>query len=232
MLTEILSFLASNLLFFALHLDRTSNFPKPLPAAEERLYFAKMAGGDRKARDILIEHNLRLVAHVVKKYSSGQSDPDDLLSIGTLGLMKAVSSFSFEKGTRFATYAAKCIDNEILMYFRSMKKTSGDVSLTDPIESDKDGNPLTLLDLMADETDVAELIDRQMDSEELRRCVQTVLSPREKLIVSLRYGLSGDRPLTQREIAKKLRISRSYVSRIEKHALEVLRSAMERQRCL
>ena len=226
MLSQLLAFLASNLLYFALHLDRTSSFPKPLPAAEEQKYFARMAQGDEKARDILIEHNLRLVAHVVKKYASGQTVPDDLLSIGTLGLMKAVSSFSYEKGTRFATYASKCIDNEILMYFRSMKKTSGDVSLTDPIESDKDGNPLTLLDLMADDSDVAEMIDQRLDSEELHRCIKACLDPRERLIVCLRYGLTGSRPLTQREIAKKLHISRSYVSRIEKKALECLKGSL------
>lgn len=226
MFAQLMALLASNLLYFALHLDRTSSFPKPLPAAEEQAYFARMAQGDEKARDVLIEHNLRLVAHVVKKYASGQTDTDDLLSIGTLGLMKAVSSFSFEKGTRFATYASKCIDNEILMYFRSMRKTSGDVSLTDPIESDKDGNPLTLMDLMADDSDVGELIDRRLDSEELHRCIRCCLDPRERLIVCLRYGLNGDRPLTQREIAKKLRISRSYVSRIEKKALECLRASL------
>lgn len=212
MFAQLLSLISTNLLYFALHLDKTTSFPKPLSAAQEQEYFTKMAQGDPHARDVLIERNLRLVAHVVKKYASGQTDSDDLLSIGTLGLMKAVSSFSYEKGARFATYASKCIDNEILMYFRSMKKTAGDVSLTDPIESDKDGNPLTLLDLMADESDVGELIDRRMDAEELHRCIEQKLGPRERLIVCLRYGLNGDRPLTQREIAKKLRISRSYVS--------------------
>ena len=216
-----------NSLFFTLRLSGgTGSFPRPLKPEEEQKYLARLAQGDTQARNILIEHNLRLVAHVVKKYASGQTDPDDLLSIGTLGLMKAVSSFSYEKGTRFATYASKCIDNEILMYFRSMKKTSGDVSLTDPIESDKDGNPLTLLDLMADDSDVAEMIDQRLDSEELHRCIKACLDPRERLIVCLRYGLTGSRPLTQREIAKKLHISRSYVSRIEKKALECLKGSL------
>ena len=227
MWSELLAFLASHLLYFALHLEISSTCPKPLSAVQEQEYFQRLEQGDEKAREKLIEHNLRLVAHIAKKYASGQTDPDDLLSIGTIGLIKAVSSFSARKGTRFATYAAKCIENEILMYFRSLKKTAGDVYINDPIESDKDGNPLTLLDVVADEVNVADLIDLKIESEKLRGLVAAALEPRERVIIELRYGLTGGEPLTQREIARKLRISRSYVSRIEKRALEKLKEGME-----
>lgn len=204
------------------------SFPPPLTPKEESELLRRSADGDNEARHILIERNLRLVAHVIKKYQHLEDDTEDLLSIGTIGLIKAVSSFSFRKGTRFATFAAKCIENEILMYFRSLKKTAGDVSINDPIDSDKDGNPLTLLDVVADEGNVADLIEEKMGGEKLRTLVATRLEPRERIIVRLRYGLDGDAPLTQREIAKKLRISRSYVSRIEKRALEKLREELER----
>ena len=204
------------------------SFPPPLTTKEESELLRRSADGDNEARHILIERNLRLVAHVIKKYQHLEDDTEDLLSIGTIGLIKAVSSFSFRKGTRFATFAAKCIENEILMYFRSLKKTAGDVSINDPIDSDKDGNPLTLLDVVADEGNIADLIDEKMEGEKLRTLVATRLEPRERIIVRLRYGLDGDAPLTQREIAKKLRISRSYVSRIEKRALEKLREGLER----
>ena len=227
MWAELLSFVTSHLLYLMLHLEKCSTFPKPLTAAQEQQCFARMEKGDPKAREELIEHNLRLVAHIAKKYAGGQTDSDDLLSIGTIGLIKAVSSFSFHKGTRFATYAAKCIENEILMYFRSLKKTAGDVYISDPIESDKDGNPLTLLDIVADETNIADLVDLKIESEKLRKLVCEYLEPRERIIIQLRYGLTGDAPLTQREIARKLRISRSYVSRLEKRALEVLRQGLE-----
>lgn len=227
MWTELISFITSNLLYLALHLDQCNTFPKPLTAAQEQDCFTRMENGDVKARQELIEHNLRLVAHIVKKYTGGQTDSDDLLSIGTIGLIKAVSSFSFRKGTRFATYAAKCIENEILMYFRSLKKTAGDVYINDPIESDKDGNPLTLLDVVADESNIADMIDLKIESEKLRRLVYERLDPRERIIVQLRYGLTGDTPLTQREIARKLRISRSYVSRLEKRALDILKQGLD-----
>ena len=223
----IFSFVASQILYFALHLE-SSSFPKPLSARDEIAAFEAMKNGDMAARDKLIRHNLRLVAHIVKKYYASSTDQEDLISIGTIGLIKAVSSFSFRKGTRFATFAAKCIENEILMYFRSLKKTAGDVSINDSIDSDKDGNPLTLLDVVADEGNIADLIDEKMEGEKLRTLVATRLEPRERIIVRLRYGLDGDAPLTQREIAKKLRISRSYVSRIEKRALEKLREELER----
>ena len=212
MLSELLLFLSSNLLYFALHLEKTNQFPKPLSPSEEQLCFERMHDGDSSARDKLIEHNLRLVAHIAKKYSSPSCEPDDLLSIGTIGLIKAVSTFSAEKGNRFSSYASRCIENEILMYFRSVKKSSSDVYINDPIETDKDGNPLTLLDIIADETNIIDIIDLKLKSEQLHYLVEHKLEPREKTIIELRYGLSGYPPLTQREIAKKLWISRSYVS--------------------
>ena len=229
MWTELISFIASKFLFLALHTERSQNFPRPLSKDEERLYFERAAAGDKAARDKLIEHNLRLVAHIVKKYAAISVDQDDLQSIGTIGLIKAVETFSLEKSSRFSGYAARCIENEILMHFRSMRKSSGDVSINDPLETDRDGNPLTLFDLIADDFDVAEAVDLKLDGEKLHRIVLRELEPRERTIITLRYGLSGGRPLTQREIAKKMDISRSYVSRIEKKALEKLRDAFERK---
>ncbi len=220
MIAEILSYL----LFFALHLERQNRFPKPLSSKEEKEYFIKAKKGDIEARNKLIEHNLRLVAHIVKKYSGSGVEADDLLSIGTIGLIKAVSTFSYEKGSKFATYASRCIENEILMHFRSLKKTGVESYISDPIETDKDGNPLTLLDLIADEENLDDIIDMKLKSEELHRCIKKSLSERERLIVNLRYGLGGRKPLTQREVAKVLHISRSYVSRIEKKALEKLKA--------
>jgi len=199
----------------------------PLSKEEERQYFRLAAAGDKSARDKLIEHNLRLVAHIVKKYTASAVDQDDLQSIGTIGLIKAVETFSLDKSTKFASYASRCIENEVLMFLRSMKKTSGDVSINDPLETDRDGNPLTLFDLIADDFDLAETVDMKLDGQRLRRIVARELEPRERTIITLRYGLSGGRPLTQREIAKKMDISRSYVSRIEKKALEKIKEVFE-----
>lgn len=222
---SLFELLSSHLLWFALHIEGSS-FPKPLSSAKERECFMKMAEGDTQARDMLIEHNLRLVAHIAKKYYSITNDQDDLISIGTIGLIKAVGTFQYEKGTRFATYGARCIENEILMYFRSVKKSANDVSISDPIESDGDGGALTLMDVFSDEDTMIDQLDQKIRAGQLRKAVAALDDPREKEIVILRYGLSGDRPLTQREIAAKLNISRSYVSRIEKHALGKLREAL------
>ena len=218
----------SGILFFALHITATSSFPKPLAPAEERLCFQQMAQGDGKARQKLIEHNLRLVAHVVKKYYGTSVDQDDLISIGTIGLIKAVSTFDHKKGTRFATYASRCIENEILMCFRNKKKSALDVSISEPIDSDKDGNSLTFMDIMADECPICENVESRLRSEQLYKCIDAILEPREREIVYLRYGLKGRRAMTQKEVALRLGISRSYVSRIEKKALEKLRDASER----
>ena len=217
----------SGIVIFALHVTAASSFPQPLSAKEERECFEKMTAGDKTARAKLIEHNLRLVAHIIKKYYGNSAEQDDLISIGTIGLIKAVSTFDYEKGARFATYASRCIENEILMYFRNKKKYAQDVSFTEPIDSDKDGNTLSLIDIMADERSVAEDIKDKLRDERLYKVIGDTLSLREKEIIYLRYGLDGRRSYTQREVAKHLGISRSYVSRIEKKALETLREHME-----
>lgn len=217
----------SGIIIFALHVTAASSFPQPLSAKEERECFEKMTAGDKTARAKLIEHNLRLVAHIIKKYYGNSAEQDDLISIGTIGLIKAVSTFDYEKGARFATYASRCIENEILMYFRNKKKYAQDVSFTEPIDSDKDGNTLSLIDIMADERSVAEDIEDKLRDERLYKVIGDTLSLREKEIIYLRYGLDGRRSYTQREVAKHLGISRSYVSRIEKKALETLREHME-----
>lgn len=217
----------SGIVIFALHVTAASSFPQPLSAKEERECFEKMTAGDKTARAKLIEHNLRLVAHIIKKYYGNSAEQDDLISIGTIGLIKAVSTFDYEKGARFATYASRCIENEILMYFRNKKKYAQDVSFTEPIDSDKDGNTLSLIDIMADERSVAEDIEDKLRDERLYKVIGDTLSLREKEIIYLRYGLDGRRSYTQKEVAKHLGISRSYVSRIEKKALETLREHME-----
>ncbi len=206
-----------------LGIEQAECFPPPLSKEEEKIMFERMRGGDKKARDILIERNLRLVSHIVKKYYSSDAAPDELISVGSLGLIKAVDSFKSEYGTRFATYGARCVQNEILMYFRSRKKVSGEVSINDTIDVDKDGNPLTYLDVIAEECDVAGDLDLRVHTERVLELVDTVLDPREREIILLRYGLFGYRPLTQREVARHLGISRSYVSRIEKRALYKMR---------
>ena len=206
-----------------LGLSTNQNFPPALSHAEESRLFEKMREGDESARAKLIEHNLRLVSHIIRKYYSSYGAQDELLSIGSLGLIKAIDSFKSEKGTRFATYGAKCIQNEILMYFRSSKKTSAEVSINETIDIDKDGNPLTYLDIISVEDTTCEDIELEMHIRRLRELVDKVLVGREKEIIILRYGLMGYEPKTQREVAKHLKISRSYVSRIEKKALESLR---------
>ena len=219
MLLELLR----NFFFFALHVENNTVFPKPLSKKEEEECFIKMSEGDKKAKDMLIEHNLRLVAHIIKKYSPSQSEQDELISIGTIGLIKAVSTFDFSKGAKFATYASRCIDNEILMNFRAAKKSAGDIYINEPVETDKDGNTLTLIDLIDDGVDIHEQIDILIRSRQLYRFLDTCLEPRELEIIVHRYGLYGRNPHTQNETAKMLGISRSYVSRIEKRAIEKLK---------
>lgn len=225
---ELFNLLFDNLLFFALHLDTGSVFPKPLSAAEEEECFRKMHEGDTSARSKLIEHNMRLVAHIIKKYYNVTTDQEDLISIGTIGLIKAVSTFDYSKKTRFATYASRCIENEILMHFRSLKKTAGDVYFDEPIDTDKEGNQLTLIDIIAEDDGIVDKIDLNIKSEQLYRFIDECLDERELTIIKHRYGLFGCKPLTQREVAEKLDISRSYVSRIEKKALQILRKKYER----
>lgn len=220
-------YLLTHSLLLSLHLaGNPGSFPKPLSAEEERECLERLAAGDMDARNTLVEHNLRLVAHIVKKYYAQESEQDDLISIGTIGLIKGISSFKPEKNTRLATYAARCIENEILMYFRSRKKTQNEVSLSDTLDTDDDGNSLNLMDVVGvDDTMYADLQDRD-DCIRVRALVEEVLTPREREIITLRYGLTGQMPRTQRELAAKLGISRSYVSRIEKRALEKLEEAL------
>lgn len=212
MLTAAMLLLANSLLF-SLRLSSSGSFPKPLSAAEEREWLDRYAKGDPEARDVLIEHNLRLVTHIIKKYYVQASDQEDLISIGTIGLIKGISSFDPTKGARLATYAARCIENEILMHFRSQKKQQGEVSLSDSIETDNDGNALQLMDVVSvDDTMLEDLQDRD-NALRIRRLVKEKLTQREAEIIRLRYGLGGTIPLTQREVANSFGISRSYVSR-------------------
>ncbi len=222
MLGLLMSVLSRQLLFFALRFDNNTVFPKPLSAKEERRCFELFAGGDKAAKDKLIEHNLRLVAHIIKKYYSQAQDQDDLISIGTVGLIKAVNTFDHEKGSRFATYASRCIENEILMHFRALRKTAGEVHFDEPIDTDKNGSALTLIDVIPDGVVIDELVESKLSAARVCELV-AALPEREAKIITLRYGLGNIRPLTQREVAAKLGISRSYVSRIEKAALERLR---------
>ncbi len=186
--------------------------------------------GDPSAKNILIEHNLRLVAHIVKKYLSANSDQDDLISIGTIGLIKAINTFDESKGIKLGTYASKCIDNEILMHFRNLKKTSHDISISEPIDSDSEGNPLTLMDIICVEDNVIDNVDDKILEEKLYKFIEEITDEREKSIIIFRYGLYGTIPLTQKQIAKKLDISRSYVSRIEKRVINDLRNKFEEKK--
>ncbi len=213
----------SNLLFMALHVTHSGSFPKPLSAAEEReALLAFHEHGDMQARNRLVEHNLRLVAHIVKKYYGTATEQEELISIGTIGLIKAVGTFDHTKGTRLATYASRCIENEILMHFRAMRKTGQDVSMNEPIETDREGNPLTLQDVLTDGRCLVEELEQKINGEKLARYIGEELDEREREVVCRRYGF-GCEPMTQREVADFLHISRSYVSRIEKKALGKLR---------
>lgn len=220
---EFIKTVLQNLVFAFLHLGDGSSFPKPLSSGEEKQLLEKMREGNSAAREKLIEHNLRLVAHIIKKYYSTSLEQEDLISIGTIGLIKAIDSFNSEKGTRLATYAARCIENEILMYFRKGKKNAGVMSINEPIDTDGEGNPLTLIDIIYVEDTIADDIDLKQKTEKLYSYISALEDERERTIIIERYGLNGERPLTQREVAKKMKISRSYVSRIEKKAVENLR---------
>ena len=205
----------------------SGSFPKPLSAKEEQEYLEKAAAGDLEARNILIERNLRLVAHIMKKYYAQTSDQEDLISIGTIGLIKAVSTFDAGKGIRLATYAARCVENEILMHFRSQRKSASDVSLSDYIETGKDGTALSLMDVVCQDDDMFDRISSREDVRLLRQYMGEVLDDREQKVLTLRYGLDGKEPLPQREVAQQCNISRSYISRIEKKALEKLKAVLE-----
>lgn len=225
LLSAMLSVLSANVMFLLLHISQSGSFPKPLSKEEEKHYLELSAKGDINARNILVERNLRLVVHIIKKYYSSTSDHDDLISIGTIGLIKAISTFDTSKNIRLATYAARCIENEILMYFRSLKKNAADISLNETLDNNSDGASLSLIDVVSNEDEMLENVDLSSNIRLLKKFMNSVLTDRERRIVSMRYGLNGENQQTQHEIAKKLDISRSYVSRIEKKALNKLQTA-------
>lgn len=212
-----------HLIYLLLGIGNPQSFPPPLPIAEERALFCEMREGSATARSRLIEHNLRLVAHVVRKYYTSYQNPDELVSIGSLGLIKAIDSFKIENGARFATYAAKCVQNEILMFFRSQKKLSCEVSIHETIDVDRDGNPLTYIDVISTDENITHSLDLKIHAERAYRLIEEVLDPRERQVIVLRYGLGKAPALPQREVAAVMGISRSYVSRIEKRALGKMR---------
>ncbi len=224
---DLFGFLGQYICFFILHVCGGGSFPKPLSAKEERLCLERSANGDMEARNKLVEHNLRLVAHIIKKYYGTQSEQDDLVSIGTIGLIKAINTYDINKNIRLSSYASRCIENEILMHFRNAKKSAQDISLNETIDTDKDGNPLTLLDIMAVDDNILENLDLKLNSQKLGQFISEELSEREKKIIILRYGLNGKEPMTQKNVAELMNISRSYVSRIETKALKLLRKRFE-----
>lgn len=221
-----ITFLLLSTFLYSLQLN-TGSFPKPLTEAEERHYLALSQTGDLDARNVLIERNMRLVAHITKKYYAQSSDQEDLISIGTIGLIKGITTFESSKGARLATYAARCVENEILMHFRSMRKCAQDISLSEPIETGADGAPLELMEVIAEEGDLLEQIFRNEQQQQLRNLLETCLAEQERQVIQLRYGLSGEAPKRQREVAQITGLSRSYISRIEKRALEKLRAELE-----
>ncbi len=212
--------------FLMLRLNPSSSFPKPLSAEEERNALERWKSGDEAARDLLIERNLRLVAHITKKYYAQCDDTDDLISIGTIGLIKAINTFNADKNVRLATYASRCIENEVLMYLRAVRRRASEVSLTEALETDEDGGGISLMDILAQEDDLDEKLYLAETAKLLRNAINAVLDKREARVVRLRYGIDGNAPKTQRETAAIMGISRSYISRIEKRALEKLREAL------
>ena len=210
-MVETAFILLMNSILLMLRIAPGDSFPKPLSRAEEQEYLARWARGDVEARNLLVEHNLRLVAHIMKKYYAQTDDVDDLISIGTIGLIKGVNTYKPDKGVRLATYASRCIENEILMHFRSRKKSAGDVSLSDALDVDGDGSGLSIMDVVAQEDDMAERIGNAELCQELLRSIETSLTKREARIIRLRYGLDGAAPMTQKETAQLCGISRSYV---------------------
>lgn len=209
-----------------LHVISQNSFPKPLSKQEEenyiKLYYYEK---NSQAKDKLIKHNLRLVAHIAKKYHIKNVDQDDLISIGTIGLIKSINTFKPEKNIRLSSYSARCIENEILMYLRSSSKFSSDISIEEPIETDKNGNSLTLIDTIASDKSIENEIDKKIETQKLYKHIIKLLSPRERIIMCLRYGIGGAKPLPQREVAEKLKISRSYVSRLEKKSIDILKKS-------
>lgn len=213
----------NKIMLFSSYVDTTSSFPSTLTPQQEREYFAKYKAGDQHAKTVLVSHNLRLVAHIVKKYSNSQKDADDLISVGAIGLIKAIETYSLDKGTQLSTYAARCIENEILMLFRTTKKQKNIISLDEKIGTEKDGNEVVLGDVLSENVDLIDEIDTNIITEDILKLIKDVLTPREYQILVLRYGIGGRVAYTQREVAQKLGISRSYISRIEKKAISKIR---------
>lgn len=227
MLSDFLSFIVGKLVFFCASIAGDS-FPKPLSKEDERKYLIAFKNGDMQAKEILIKHNLRLVAHIVKKYQ-GAYDNDDLISVGTIGLVKAINTYDLSKGAQLATYTARCIENEILMLLRANKKYKANVSISEIVGCDKDGNELSLMDLLSiDEESVLSQVEQSLFYEKLLKTIKECLSEREYTVILLRFGLKGNRPLCQREVSSLLKISRSYISRIEKRAIEKIKDYIEK----
>lgn len=220
---DLFSFLGQYICFFLLHVCGNGSFPKPLSSKEEKKYLLLASQGDIEARNILVEHNLRLVAHIIKKYYSNQNDQDDLVSIGTIGLIKAINTFDINKNIKLSSYASRCIENEILMYFRNLKKSSQDISLNEAIDTDKDGNPLSIIDVLSVDDNILDTLNNKLNKNKLNDYINSELDKRERQVIILRYGLDNNKPLTQREVANILGVSRSYISRIETKALKTLR---------
>lgn len=228
MALENLLTLLKNLIIFSSYMTEKSSFPKPLSKEKEQEYLVLSSKGDKDAKEILVKHNLRLVAHIAKKYAN-YGDNDELISIGSIGLIKAVESFKSDKGTSLATYASRCIENEILMTMRTTKKHRSNVSLNEPIGVDKDGNELVIMDMLESDQNVIEDVENSIMLEKLNAITKSVLDKREYEIIKMRYGLENTGALTQREVAKKFNISRSYVSRIEKKALEKIKKSVNKE---
>lgn len=220
---DLFSFLGQYICFFLLHVCGNGSFPKPLSSKDEKKYLLLASQGDIEARNILVEHNLRLVAHIIKKYYSNQNDQDDLVSIGTIGLIKAINTFDINKNIKLSSYASRCIENEILMYFRNLKKSSQDISLNEAIDTDKDGNPLSIIDVLSVDDNILDTLNNKLNKSKLNDYINSELDKRERQVIILRYGLDNNKPLTQREVANILGVSRSYISRIETKALKTLR---------
>jgi RNA polymerase sporulation-specific sigma factor len=229
MFFDMIMYVIGKIVFFTGSVITGASFPKPLSPEDEKECILKMQNGDKEARDKLINHNMRLVAHVVKKYN-GSAETDDLISVGSIGLIKAINSYNPDKGTGLATYTARCIENEILMLLRANKKHKKDVSLSDVVGTDKDGNELTLIDLLCEKEDEVFIkVDKSIERDKFLKFLRSILTKREYVIICLRYGLKGERNYAQREVAKFLRISRSYISRIEKHAILKIKNAVKKE---
>jgi RNA polymerase sporulation-specific sigma factor len=229
MFFDVVGLLLSKIFLFTGVVQGKGTFPKPLPPEEEKMYLERARAGDKEAKDILVKHNMRLVAHIVKKYS-GSAETDDLLSVGSIGLIKAINTYQDGKGTQLATYTARCIENEILMLLRASKKHKNTLSLSDPVGTDKDGNELTIIDLLSEKEDtVFSQVEKSIQREKFIKLLKDILNLREYTIITMRYGLEDGVPMPQREVAKKLGISRSYISRIEKRAIEKARQNLNKE---